>query len=99
MCKKKIVRANGAGVFFGNVAEENEQAQTVVMTDVKRLWYWDGASSLSELAEHGVACPEKCKFTCNVSRIKVYNVLEILDVTEEAEASINGVKEWKQRIE
>lgn len=99
MCIKKIVRADGAGVFFGNVVEENEQSKTVVMTDVKRLWYWSGASSLSELAEHGVARPSDCKFTCNVSKIKVYNVLEILDVTDKAEASINGVKEWKQRKE
>ena len=99
MCTKKIVRADGAGVFFGNVVEENEQSKTVVMTDVKRLWFWSGASSLSELAEHGVARPLGCKFTCNVSKIKIYNVLEILDVTDKAEASINGVKEWKQREE
>ena len=95
MSEMKIVRANGAGVFFGKVAEEN--GDTVVMENARRLWYWSGASSLSELAQYGVARPNDCKFPCAVDRVKVLNVLEILDCTEEAVASINGVKEWKQR--
>lgn len=95
MSEMKIVRANGAGVFFGKIAEEN--GNTVVMENARRLWYWSGASSLSELAQYGVARPNNCKFPCAVDRVKVFNVLEILDCTEEAVASINGVKEWKQR--
>ena len=67
------------------------------MENARRLWYWSGASSLSELAQYGVVRPEDCKFPCAVSRVKIFDVLEILDCTEEAVASINGVKEWKQR--
>lgn len=95
MSEMKIVRANGAGVFFGKVVEEN--GDTVVMENARRLWYWDGASSLSELSQHGTVRPKSCKFPCAVDRIKVFNVLEILDCTEKAVASINGVEEWKQR--
>lgn len=95
MSEMKIVRSNGAGVFFGKVTEEN--GNTVVMENARRLWYWAGASSLSELAQYGTASPDNCKFPCEVDKIKVFNVLEILDCTEEAVASINGVKEWKQR--
>ena len=91
----KIVRANGAGVFFGKVVEEN--GNTVVMENARRLWYWDGAASLSELAQYGTAKPENCKFPCTVDKIKVFNVLEILDCTEEAVTSIRGVEEWKKR--
>ncbi len=95
MENRKIVRANGAGVFFGDVVEEKGDA--VVMENVRRLWYWDGAASLSELAQYGTARPENCKFPCPVDRVKVLNVLEILDVTEEAAKSIDGVPEWKKR--
>ncbi len=92
---RKIVRANGAGVFFGEVVEKN--GDTVTMRNARRLWYWSGASSLSELAQHGVARPDDCKFPCAVDKVEVFNVLEILDVTEEAGKCIDEVKEWKQR--
>ena len=92
---RKIVRANGAGVFFGEVVEKN--GATVTMKHARRLWYWSGASSLSELAQHGVARPNDCKFPCAVDEVEVFNVLEILGVTEEAGKSIDEVKEWKQR--
>lgn len=95
MENRKIVRANGAGVFFGDVVEEKGNA--VVMENARRLWYWDGAASLSELAQYGTARPDNCKFPCLVDRVKVFNVLEILDVTEEAAKSIDGVHEWKKR--
>ena len=92
---RKIVRANGAGVFFGNVVEEN--GNVVVMTNARRLWRWYGASSLSELAQYGTCRPMECKFPCAVDKVKIFNVIEILDVTEEAGKSIDGVAEWKQR--
>lgn len=92
---RKIVRANGAGVFFGEVAEKN--GDTVIMKNARRLWYWSGASSLSELAQYGVTRPDDCKFPCAVDEVEVFNVLEILSVTEEAGKSIDGVEEWKQR--
>lgn len=92
---RKIVRANGAGVFFGEVVEKN--GDTVTMRNARRLWYWSGAASLSELAQYGVARPNECKFPCAVDEVEVFNVLEILSVTEEAGESIDEVKEWKQR--
>ena len=95
MENRKIVRANGAGVFFGEIVSKDKD--TVVMKNARRLWYWEGASSLSELAQYGVARPDACKFPCAVDEVEVFNVLEILSVTEEAGKSIDGVKEWKKR--
>lgn len=92
---RKIVRANGAGVFFGEITKRD--GNTVTMRNARRLWYWDGASSLSELAQYGTVRPSDCKFPCPVDEIEVFNVLEILSVTEEAGKSIDGVAEWKQR--
>ena len=95
MESRKIVRSDKAGVFFGNI--ESIEGDTVVMTNARRIWRWDGAASLSELAMHGTSNPSGCSFPCAVDKIKIFGVIEIIDVTEKAAASIDGVPEWKER--
>ncbi len=90
----KIVRTYSAGVFAGEI--ESRNGKEVVMRNARRLWYWEGASSLSELAMKGVAKPERCKFPCAVDRVVLLEAIEILDATECARKSIEGVEEWKQ---
>lgn len=90
---RKIVRANGAGVFFGEV--EKIEGTTATLKNARRLWYWDGAASLSQLAMEGTSRPENCKFPIAVEDVVVFNVLEILSVTDKAAKSIDGVKIWK----
>ena len=87
-----IVRANGAGVFAGILKEK--EGDEVALTDARRLWYWDGAASLSQLAQEGTSKPSKCRFPVAVDEILVMNVLEIIPTTEAAEKSIRGVKVW-----
>lgn len=90
----KIVRTYSAGVFAGEIVSRT--GQEVVMKNARRLWYWDGAASLSQLAVDGVSKPENCKFPCEVARVELLQVIEILDCSEKARASIKGVKIWKQ---
>ena len=90
---RKIVRANGAGVFFGEVKSKN--GNSVVMTNVRRIWFWAGAASLSELAQLGTSNPAACKFPIAVDEIEIFNVLEILSVTETAAKSLDSVSVWK----
>jgi len=92
--KYQIVRAYGAGVFAGYVIER--KGQEVVMVKARRLYYWDGASSLSQLAMEGVKKPLNCKFPCEVEKVELLQVIEILDCTEEAKKSIQEVKVWEQ---
>ena len=89
-----IVRTYSAGVFAGYL--ESRKGKEVVMRDARRLWYWDGASSLSQLAMEGVKKPENCKFPCEVDKMELLEAVEILDCTEEAQKSINSVKIWEQ---
>ena len=89
----KIVRTYSAGVFAGNV--ESRKGQEVVMTNARRLWSWSGAASLSQLAVTGTSNPGGCKFPVAVPRVELLQVVEILDVTDAARASIRGVAEWK----
>lgn len=90
----KIVRTYSAGVFAGYL--ESRNGQDVILRKVRRLWYWDGAASLSQLAEEGVSKPQNCKFPQEVDKIELLNVIEILDCSEKAKKSIDNVKIWKE---
>ena len=89
-----IVRTQSAGVFAGFL--ESSKGQEVVVRKARRLWYWRGAASLSQLAVEGVKCPNECKFPCEVDRIELTQAIEILDVTPAAQANIAAVPIWKQ---
>jgi hypothetical protein len=88
-----IIRTEKAGVFFAEVKERN--GQEAVLTNCRRLWYWDGAASLSQLATDGVKRPQNCKFTVTVDEMTVLGVIEIIPCTEKAVKSINAVEIWK----
>lgn len=87
-----IVRTHSAGVFAGNLKAQADK--NVTLTDARRLWYWDGAASLSELAVRGVSRPENCKFPVAVSEITLTEAIEIITCSQEAEQSIKEVPEW-----
>lgn len=87
-----IVRTHSAGVFAGYLVKR--KGQEVEMKDARRLWYWKGAASLSQLAVDGVKYPNECKFPASVSRIELTQAIEILDVTPSAKKIIEAVPVW-----
>lgn len=89
----KIIRTYSAGVFAGYVKERNGGEATIV--NARRLWYWSGAASLSELAMYGVKNPNNCKFAVPVDKIELINIIEILSVTQEAKNNIESVFQWR----
>lgn len=89
-----MVRTYSAGVFAGTL--QSRDGKEVVLTDARRIWYWAGAASLSQLATDGTSRPNDCKFPCPVAQVLLTEVIEIIPITKEARASIAGVKEWKQ---
>lgn len=96
MAKRKlkyvIVRTYSAGVFAGEL--ESRTGQEVVLRNARRIWYWMGAASLSQLAMEGTSRPDKCKFPIAVDRVELLQAIEILDVTDVARVSIEGVPIW-----
>jgi len=96
MKKKKlkyvIVRTYSAGVFAGEL--ESRKGREVVMRNARRIYYWAGAATLSQLAMEGVTKPLECKFPCEVDRVELLEAIEILDTTEKARLSIAGVPIW-----
>lgn len=89
-----IVRTYSAGVFAGILkSREGKEAE---LTDARRIWYWSGAASLSQLAMEGTKDPQNCKFPCAVSEVLLTEVIEIIPCTVNAENSIRGVKVWER---
>jgi hypothetical protein len=91
--KRKIVRTYSSGVFFAEIVKRNGKEAT--LKNARRLWYWRGAASLSQLAQSGTSDPKGCKFPEPVTEIIVTEVIEILSVTEAAAATIDAVPIWK----
>ena len=91
--KKVIIRGNGSGVEFGELVAQN--GQEVTLHNARRIWYWEGAASLSQLAKDGTATPSACKFTVTVDSITILDAVEIIPCTDKAIQSIEGVEEWK----
>lgn len=94
MKKKRyvIVRSELAGVFAGTL--ESRNGREVVLSRARRIWFWDGASSLSQLAIDGTSKPLNCKFPCEVESVELLLAFEILDVSEKARQSIASVPIW-----
>ena len=91
--KKVIIRGDRSGVEFGELVEQN--GNEVTLKNARRLWYWAGAASLSQLAMDGPKIPESCKFTVTVSSITILDAVEIIPCTDKAIKSIEEVDEWK----
>ena len=92
--QKYIIRCDRAGVFYAEIKERRGSEADLV--NARRLWYWDGAASLSQLATEGTKAPRNCKFTVTVPTITVFGVIEIIPCTKEAVESIEGVHVWKR---
>lgn len=89
-----IVRTYSAGVHAGYLASRNDKESCLKKS--RRLWYWSGANSLSEMSVYGVSKPQNCKFAVEVPEIILTESIEIIPCSEVAKKSINGVDVWQK---
>ena len=88
-----IIRSRDAGCFAGIlVSLEGDKA---TLKESRRMWYWAGAASLSQLAVNGTSQPNACKFPIAIPDHQVLGVCEVIDATEAGRASIEGVPVWR----
>jgi len=88
-----VVRTESAGCFAGYL--KRKDGQEAEMVRARRLWYWRGAASLSQLAVDGVSKPTECKFPCECD-LTINGVIEVISATETARKIIQAVAVWKQ---
>ena len=94
MEQKYIVRTDRAGVFFGEIVERTEHE--IHMKNVRKLWYWDGACAVEQLAMDGTKKPTGCKFTVIVHEMVIADPIQIIPCPENAAKSLSGVKVWQR---
>ena len=92
--KHVIVRTCSAGVHAGIL--EARDGKEVLLSESRRIWYWSGAASLSELAQRGTRRPDACKFPAPVTQILLTEAIEIIPTTSESRASLDKVKPWTE---
>ena len=80
--KDVLVRTYSAGVHVGTL--QSRAGKEVVLTNARRIWYWDGAATLSQLAIDGTSKPENCKFPAAVPEILLTEAIEIIPITDKA---------------
>lgn len=85
-----LIRTYSAGVHFGYLVSRD--GKEVVLERSRRIWYWKGANTLSEIATSGLNTKES-KVAASVD-ITLTEAIEIIECTPEAVASIEAVL-WK----
>lgn len=88
-----ICRTFSAGVFAGYL--KRRDGREAELLEARRLWYWRGAASLSQLAMEGISRPTGCKFPCAVQSVVLTEAIEIIPCTEAAQLSIAAVPIWQ----
>ena len=89
-----IARTYSAGVFAGYLKERNGKEGTLL--NARRIWYWEGAASLSQLAMEWTSKPANCKFPIAVEQVVLTEIIELLNVTDAGKKSIEEVPIWKK---
>lgn len=89
-----IVRGDRSGVYFGWL--ESIEGKEAVLLDARNAWYWSGAASVMQMAMEGVKNKSSCKFTMPVPKLKLTDVIQLVECTEEAEENLKSVQIWKQ---
>jgi hypothetical protein len=92
--KYVICRTYSAGVFAGYL--KSRKGKEVTLLNARRIWYWKGAASLSQLAMSGTSNPSECKFPEEVDSVELTEAIEIIPCTEKARLSIKVVEVWVQ---
>lgn len=88
-----IVRADRAGVFFGQIKEKTETS--VTMTDVRKIHYWDGAAAVEQISQDGVK-QSSSRLTVSIAEMEIDKWIQIIPCTDKATINLKGCKEWKQ---
>ena len=86
--KKVIVRTYSAGVHFGTLAHHD--GKEVTLTNARRIWYWEGAFTLSAVATKGVK--NTSKISVPVTEILLTEAIEIILCSEAAAANLSEIK-------
>ena len=90
--KKIIARIERAGVFHGTL--DYIDNEIIRLKDVRRIYYWNGALSVTDIAAKGITGG---KVTVPVSTVEFMSdkIVELNECSDESTKSIEAIKPWK----
>lgn len=88
--KHCVVRTYSAGVHIGTV--EAKSGTNVILKGARRLWKWNGAFTLSEVATAGIS-KSGSRMSVAVEIIELTEAVELIPTTEAARATYEAVHE------
>ena len=90
-----VVRTYSAGVHIGYVSEFGDKhPQHAKLIDSRRLHYWNGAASLSQVAVDGV--DDTSRIAIMLPEIELTDIIEVIPCSEYAAEFFKGAPEWKK---
>ncbi len=89
---KVIVRGDRSGVFFGTLLSLN--GQSAVLSDVRKIWKWEGAKSVEQISLDGVS--SESKITQSVTNMIITDAIQVLPCTDVSVNKIENIPAWKQ---
>jgi hypothetical protein len=94
--KKFVVRSDRAGVFFGVITKTMPLGDKlyVEMDECRRIHYWNGAASLTQVALDGLPKGSGSRITNPLDGACVAGVIEILPCTKKATSAIEELQPW-----
>ena len=87
-----IVAAGIGGIHFGFLKERKGREVTLICA--RRIQYWNGAASITEMANRGVSKPNDCRFSAPAAEIILLDAVEILPVSASAKKNLEAVPIW-----
>ncbi len=90
-----VVRTHSAGVHIGYVKEFGvKNPQHIKLINSRRLYDWNGACSLSQVAMNGVDPSSRIAIT--LPEIELTDVIEVIPCSNEAAKFFMDAKPWKK---
>ena len=89
-----IIRSDRSGVFFGKVKTEKHHphGKTVILDECRRVHYWEGAASLSQMANSGISSG---RISMETNNHEVNGVIETIPCSEDAIQNLKNQPIWK----
>ena len=91
-----IIRCYEAGVFFAQIKAHDKEHRIITLRNARKIFYWNGAAAVEQIAMEGVKDRASSKFTMIVPEMDVMNPVQIIPCTREAVECINLVSVWKR---
>ena len=86
--KYVVVRTYSAGVHIGELVRK--EGKEVTLANARRIWQWQGANTLHEVATAGVA--KTSRISVVVPEIELTEAIEVITCTPDARAILEGIK-------